>query len=71
MASVETETETKAGRPSEEERVVRWRAEELARAGYDEASALEIGLATDVDLHRAAALVRGGCPVDTARRILL
>lgn len=56
---------------TEDDRVINWRIAELERAGYDEVSALEVALATDVDLHRAIGLVRAGCPVDTAVRILL
>jgi hypothetical protein len=69
MASVDVELEGR--RPTEEERVIQWRLEELERAGYDEVSALEIALATGVDLHLAVALPRSGCPHDTACRILL
>ncbi len=55
----------------EAERVVAWRQEELERAGYDMAGARELAGRTDVDLHLAIALVRGGCPPETALRILL
>ena len=41
---------------TEAERVVRWRAEALERAGYDHASAAELAERPDVDLHRATAL---------------
>jgi len=68
MATVEIE---EVQRESEEERVIKWRNEELERAGFDQFAALELALRTDVDLHRATALVRGGCPQETARRILL
>lgn len=55
----------------EAERVVAWRREELERAGYGMAAANDLGERTDVDLHLAIALVRGGCPPETAVRILL
>lgn len=58
-------------RESEEERVIRWRAESLLRAGYTAAEALELALRSDVDLHLAVGLVRSGCPPATAARILL
>jgi len=57
--------ETEAGR------VVRWRAEELERAGYNPADAAELAERNDVDLHRAIALLEGGCPVELALQILL
>ena len=55
----------------EVERVVAWRREELERAGYGMAAAGDLAERTDVDLHLAIALVRGGCPTETAIRILL
>jgi hypothetical protein len=55
----------------ESERVVAWRREELERVGYDMVAAGDLALRTDVDLHLAIALVRGGCPPETAIRILL
>ena len=69
MASVDVELE--GHRPTEEERVIQWRLEELERAGYDEVAALELALAPCVDLHLATSLLRSGCPHDTACRILL
>jgi hypothetical protein len=56
---------------TELERVERWRAEELMRAGYDPASAVELAMCQDVDLHAAIDLLERGCPADLARRILL
>jgi hypothetical protein len=56
---------------SELGRVVEWRLRELKRAGYSDADARELAERIDVDLHRAIDLVRGGCPADTAARILL
>jgi hypothetical protein len=56
---------------TEDERVARWRLEQLLRAGYDETDALVLADLTDVDLHAAVALVAHGCPSDTALRILL
>jgi hypothetical protein len=57
--------ETEAGR------VVRWRAEELERAGYDAGSAAELAERNDVDLHRAVELLEQGCSVELALQILL
>ena len=56
---------------TENERVERWRAEALERAGYDIASALELAARNDVDLHQAIELVEAGCPPDLALRILV
>lgn len=55
---------------TEYERVVRWRAEELERAGYERDTARELAGRGDVDLHRATDLLRSGCPPETALRIL-
>ena len=58
-------------RETEAERVLRWRLDELERVGYDRAAAWEVAERSDVDLHAAMALARGGCPAATALRILL
>jgi hypothetical protein len=58
-------------RESELERIERWRTGELKRAGYDAASAAELAVRLDVDLHDAIDLVRHGCPLDLALQILL
>jgi hypothetical protein len=60
---IQVETET--------ERIERWRAEELERAGYEPAHAAELATRNDVDLHLAVDLLERGCPVETALRILL
>lgn len=56
---------------TEDERVSRWRREQLVRAGYDEVDALLLAETGEVDLHLATELLRRGCPVETALRILL
>jgi len=56
---------------SEHERVERWRAEALERAGYSHEAAAELAARPDVDLHRAIDLLQNGCPPETALRILL
>jgi hypothetical protein len=56
---------------TEAERVQRWRAAELERAGYTPEQAAELAGRNDVDLHRAVELVASGCPSDLALRILL
>jgi len=55
---------------TEAARVIRWRAEELERAGYDADAAAELAARSDVDLHRATALLESGCPVELALQIL-
>jgi hypothetical protein len=67
MPAVELELQNE----TERDRVVRWRADELERAGYGTEAAREIAERLDIDLHRATDLLRDGCPADTAVRILL
>jgi hypothetical protein len=55
----------------EAEIILRWRFDELVRAGYDVGTALLLASHVEVDLHDASALVKRGCPADTALRILL
>jgi hypothetical protein len=55
----------------EAERVRLWRKEELERAGYERPLARKLAESAYVDLHLATRLLRDGCPVDTALRILL
>ena len=56
---------------TELERVERWRAEELMRAGYDPGAAADLSTRPDIDLHTAIDLLERGCPADLAVRILL
>jgi hypothetical protein len=56
---------------TEDERVARWRYEQLLRAGYDETAALVLADLVHVDLHVAVGLARQGCASNTALRILL
>jgi hypothetical protein len=67
MPAVELELQNE----TERDRVVRWRADELERAGYGTDAAREIADRLDIDLHHATDLLRDGCPADTAVRILL
>ena len=53
------------------EEILDWRLGQLIEAGYDAEDALRLAVQTEVDLHRAAALLRSGCPPETALRILL
>ena len=65
MAAAETTTET------EQERIERWRAEELERAGYEATAASLLAGRADVDLHYAIDLLRNGCAPELALQILL
>lgn len=51
--------------------VLSWRREQLEAAGYPLEEARLLAERTDVDLHRAADLLRSGCPRELALRILL
>lgn len=56
---------------TEIERIERWRAEALERAGYSPDAARELAARLDVDLHVATDLLAQGCSPDLALRILL
>ena len=56
---------------TESERIERWRAEELERAGYGSVDAVELASRSYVDLHLAIDLIERGCPTETAVEILL
>ena len=56
---------------TEEERIIRWRLDELQRAGYDWPTSMAVAARRDVDLHLATGLLRSGCPTETALRIVL
>jgi hypothetical protein len=56
---------------TEVEAILRWRFDVLVRSGYDIGSALVLASHVEVDLHDASALVRRGCPSETALKILL
>ncbi|HZP72363.1 MAG TPA: hypothetical protein VFA97_03195 [Gaiellaceae bacterium] len=57
-------------RPTEQELVERWRAQELERAGYPASVAAELATRTDVDLHIAVELLQKGCSPQVAADIL-
>ncbi len=56
---------------SEIDRIERWRAEELERAGYGPEHAFELAMRHEVDLHLAVDLLRSGCSPELAAQILL
>jgi len=67
MPAVELELEHDA----EAELIRSWRLEELERAGYARPAAEQLADLGHVDLHLATGLLRGGCPAETALRILI
>jgi hypothetical protein len=56
---------------TEIERIERWRAQELERAGYEPRQAGRLAVRHDVDLHTATGLLERGCSPDLALQILL
>ncbi len=50
------------------ELVERWRAQSLARAGYDPESAAVLAASHEVDLHYAMRLLERGCPSTSPSR---
>jgi hypothetical protein len=56
---------------TEDGRVLEWRVWCLLTAGYDEDDAYRIAGDTQIDLHDAVELVKGGCPPELAAEILL
>jgi len=70
MAAIEVERTVRLVE-TEAERVFAWRHGELRRAGFDDRLAYKLALRTDVDLHRAVALVTRGCPPEIAAQILI
>lgn len=71
MSALDSIIHELAALETEEERIFSWRHASLLAAGYDHRLALKLALRTDVDLHLALRLMRDGCPVETAARILL
>ena len=66
-----TTSELELAEDTEADRVMRWRVQELQRAGYGQREAVKIAMRIDVDLHLAVDLLRQGCPTKTALQILL
>lgn len=55
----------------ESARILRWRCDELRRAGYSVLESRMLAISAEVDLHVATDLLADGCPSMTAVRILL
>lgn len=51
-------------------RILQWRRDELFRGGYPDEWALSLSFSKTVDIHRACDLLRQGCPVSVAVKIL-
>ena len=64
-------TELRELQETEHERVARWRAEELERAGYELSAAATLAVSSGVDLHLAIELLAAGCSEELALQILL
>lgn len=64
-------TELQLLEQTEIERIERWRAEALERAGYAPRAAGRLAVRHDVDLHFAIDLLERGCAQELALRILL
>jgi hypothetical protein len=71
MAATAVAEELELHGEDESTRVLRWRCDELRRAGYSIRDALLLAITAEVDLHVATDLVARGCPSGTAARILL
>jgi hypothetical protein len=56
---------------TEIERIERWRAEALERAGYTPRAAADIAARLEIDLHVATSLLERGCSEELALQILL
>jgi hypothetical protein len=56
---------------TEIERIERWRAEALERAGYEPRIAAELAARLDIDLHLASDLLARGCSQELALQILV
>ena len=65
------QTEVQVLEDTEHEKIVRWRAEELERAGYGTRAAGRLAARYDIDLDRAIELLDQGCPPELAIKILL
>ena len=63
------EADTRVG--TEIERIERWRAEALERAGYEPRAAAELAGRLDIDLHLASDLLAAGCSQELALQIFI
>ncbi|MDP9492019.1 MAG: hypothetical protein M3P42_07460 [Actinomycetota bacterium] len=66
-----SQTEVHVLEDTELEKIERWRAEELERAGYGTRASGRLAARHDIDLHYAIELLDLGCPPELAIKILL
>ncbi len=66
-----SQTEVHILEDTELEKIERWRAEELERAGYGTRAAGRLAARHDIDLHYATELLDLGCPPELAIKSLL
>jgi hypothetical protein len=66
-----SQTELHVLEDTELNKIERWRAEELERAGYGMRAAGRLATRHDVDLHLAVGLLDQGCSPELALKILL
>jgi hypothetical protein len=66
-----SQTEIYVLEDTELDKIERWRAEELVRAGYGMRAAERLSMRHDVDLHQAVRLLAQGCSPELALKILL
>ena len=71
MSTATVQIEIEDAAETENERVLRWRWQELRRAGFGYKDSLLLAVSLDVDLHLATDLLARGCPAETALRILV
>jgi hypothetical protein len=71
MSPRTTSIEFNPAAEDEYDRILRWRCDELRRAGYDLKNAILLAVNTEVDLRLALELPARGCPHETALRILV
>ena len=55
---------------TQDERVLEWRVEQLAAAGFSGQTLFSLAVRLEIDLNAAQALMQAGCPPETAYRIL-
>lgn len=60
----------KSNSEPEQVRVIDWRENQLLEAGYPPKTAHKLANNSHVDLHMALSLLREGCPLKTAEKIL-
>lgn len=65
----EVETRLYGGRESEHDRIEQWRIDYAIKLGYETGVALSLAI-SDADMHRLEQLIRDGCALELAARIV-